>query len=199
MLSRAKFCIYYGKFKLTKNNLSVSANNSYSQALYELVEEEKTIEQVEKEVLSILKLISNNQEFINLIKDPRNTQKEQTDSINAICESFEINNTLSKFLIFLITKRRLFFLEKILKDFLIICSNNRGEIIAKLKAAKELSVSELENIKNNLKENFGSNLKLSFEYDPTILGGLIVQVGSIMIDTSIKSKLLQIKNNMIEA
>ena len=184
---------------MTKNNLSISANNSYSQALYELVEEEKAIEKVEKEVISILKLISNNQEFINLIKDPRNTQKEKTDSINAICESFKLNNTLSKFLIFLITKRRLFFLEKILKDFLIICSNNRGEIIAKLKAAKELSVSELENIKNNLKENFGSNLKLSFEYDPTILGGLIVQVGSIMIDTSIKSKLQQIENNMIEA
>ena len=89
---------------MTKNNLSISANNSYSQALYELVEEEKAIEKVEKEVLSILKLISNNQEFINLIKDPRNTQKEQTDSINAICESFKLNNTLSKFLIFLITK-----------------------------------------------------------------------------------------------
>ena len=75
---------------MTKNNLSISANNSYSQALYELVEEEKAIERVEKEVLSILKLISNNQEFINLIKDPRNTQKEQTDSINAICESFKL-------------------------------------------------------------------------------------------------------------
>ena len=75
---------------MTKNNLSISANNSYSQALYELVEEEKAIEKVEKEVLSILKLISNNQEFINLIKDPRNTQKEQTDSINAICESFKL-------------------------------------------------------------------------------------------------------------
>lgn len=184
---------------MTNNNLSITANNSYSQALYELVKDEKTIEQVENEVSSILKLISNNKEFINLIKDPRNTLKEQTDSINAICQNFKINITLSKFLIFLITKRRLFYLEKILRDFLVICSNNRGEIIVKLKAAKKISASELENIKNNLMENFGSNLKLSFEFDTSMLGGLVVQVGSIMIDTSIKSKLQQIENNMIEA
>ena len=82
---------------------------------------------------------------------------------------------------------------------MIICSNNRGEIIAKLKAAKELSVSELENIKNNLKENFGSNLKLDFSHDPSLIGGLIIQVGSVMIDTSIRGKLQKIENNMIEA
>ena len=88
---------------------------------------------------------------------------------------------------------------KILKDFLTICSTKRGEIIALLTAAKELSDSELSNIKESLKENFGSNLKLKFKYDPSLLGGLIVQVGSIMIDTSIKNKLQQIENKMIEA
>ncbi len=184
---------------MTRTSLTLNVNNSYSQALYELVEEEKSIDQVEKQATAILKLITNSPEFSSLIKDPRNTQLEQTNAITAICESYKLNNTLIKFLKFLISKRRLFFLKKILKDFLVICSSKRGEIIARLTAAKELSTSELSIIKNSLKENFGSNLKLNFKYDPSLLGGLIVQVGSIMIDTSIKNKLQQIENNMIEA
>ena len=184
---------------MTRTSLTLNVNNSYPQALYELVEEEKSIDQVEKQATAILKLITNSPEFSSLIKDPRNTQLEQTNAITAICESYKLNNTLIKFLKFLISKRRLFFLKKILKDFLVICSSKRGEIIARLTAAKELSTSELSIIKNSLKENFGSNLKLNFKYDPSLLGGLIVQVGSIMIDTSIKNKLQQIENNMIEA
>ena len=184
---------------MTQTSFSLTVNNSYSQALFELVNEENTIDKVEKEVSSILKLISDCPEFVSLIKDPRNTQSEQTKAITAICENFNLNQTLTKFLNFLIFKRRLFFLEKILKDFLTICSTKRGEIIALLTAAKELSDSELSNIKESLKENFGSNLKLKFKYDPSLLGGLIVQIGSIMIDTSIKNKLQQIENKMIEA
>tara|TARA_B100002052_G_scaffold216748_1_gene198719 strand:- start:174 stop:728 length:555 start_codon:yes stop_codon:yes gene_type:complete len=184
---------------LSNTSLSLSVNNSYSQALYELVNEEKVVDKVEQEANAFIKLISESQEFLNLIKDPRNTQSEQTDAISVICQSYKINETFTKFLKFLISKRRLFFLDKILKDFIVICSNKRGEIIAKLTAAKELSSSEIENIENSLKVNFGSNLKLKFSYDPSLLGGLIVQVGSIMIDTSLKSKLQQIENKMIEA
>tara|TARA_B100000424_G_scaffold271496_1_gene274492 strand:+ start:3243 stop:3797 length:555 start_codon:yes stop_codon:yes gene_type:complete len=184
---------------LSNTSLSLSVNNSYSQALYELVDEEKVVDKVEQEANAFIKLISESQEFLNLIKDPRNTQSEQTDAISVICQSYKINETFTKFLKFLISKRRLFFLDKILKDFILICSNKRGEIIAKLTAAKELSSSEIENIENSLKVNFGSNLKLKFSYDPNLLGGLIVQVGSIMIDTSLKSKLQQIENKMIEA
>ena len=184
---------------MAQNSFSLTVNNSYSQALFELVEEEKSIDNVEKEVNSILKLITESPEFLSLIKDPRNTQLEQTNAITAICESYKLNSTLIKFLKFLISKRRLFFLEKILKDFLAICSSKRGEIKVKLTAAKKLSTSELDKIKNSLKENFGSNLNLNFKYDPSLLGGLVVQVGSVMIDTSIKNKLQQIEHKMIEA
>ena len=184
---------------MTSINLSLSVNNSYSQALYELVEEEKSVSQVEKEVNAIIKLFSECPEFINLIKDPRNTQSEQINAISKIYEKYALNKTLVKFLKLLISKRRLFFLEKILKDFLTICSNERGEILAKLTAAKELSNFEIESIKNSLKDNFGSNLKLEFTHDSNLLGGLLIQVGSVMIDTSIKNKLKQIENNMIEA
>ena len=79
------------------------------------------------------------------------------------------------------------------------CLNKKGEIIAKLKAAKQLNDEEINNIKKDLTENFGTNLKLNFEHDPSLIGGLIIQIGSVMIDTSIKSKLQQLETKMIEA
>ena len=183
---------------MNSTDLSLSVNNSYSQALYELIKEENNVNQVESEVNEIMRLFYECPEFINLIKDPRNTQSEQINVIDLIHAKYGLNNTFVKFLKLLVSKRRLFFLQKILKDFLLICSYERGQIVAKLTAAKELSNIEIENIKNSLKDNFGSNLKLEFTHDPSLLGGLMIQVGSIMIDTSIKNKLKQIENNMIE-
>ena len=182
---------------MSNKSLKSSVNNSYSQALYELTAENKTTEKVEKEANAIIKLMDENPEFVSLIKDPTNTQKDQEIVMVKICDKFKFEEIFVKFFKLLIKKRRLFFLEKILKDFITICSIQRGEVIAKLTSAKELSSSELENIKNSLKDNFGTNLKLKFNHDPSIIGGLIIQVGSIMIDTSIKNKLQQIENNML--
>ena len=117
----------------------------------------------------------------------------------AFSKKFNLSDIFNKFLCFLVNKARLFYLEKILKDFLIISSNKKGEIIAKLKAAKKLNDEEINNIKKDLTENFGTNLKLNFEHDPSLIGGLIIQIGSVMIDTSIKSKLQQLETKMIEA
>ena len=184
---------------MTNNNQITSPNNSYSQALYELSIEENSLNEIEKQSLAFSNLISQSEDLRNLIKDPTNTLEQQSIAINAICSKFNLNALFTKFLKFLINKRRLFYTQKILNDFLSICSIKRGEITAKLTAAKNLNEKEIENIKNSLKENFGSNLKLSFDHDPDLIGGLIIQVGSVMIDTSIKSKLKQLENKMIEA
>ena len=182
-----------------KNKFSDSSAKSYSQALYELSLEEKNIDDVEKNVVSLLKLISQSENFNSLIKDPTNNQEDQINVINIIFEKFNLNNLLKKFLNFLIVKRRFFYVEKILKDFVIICSKNRGEIFAKLTVAKELNENQINKIKNDLSQNFGSEVKLKYNYDPDLIGGLIMQVESVMIDTSIKNKLQQIENKMIEA
>ena len=182
-----------------KNKFSDSSAKSYSQALYELALEEKNIDDVEKNVVSLLKLISQSENFNSLIKDPTNNQEDQINVINIVFEKFNLNNLLKKFLNFLIVKRRFFYVEKILKDFVIICSKNRGEIFAKLTVAKELNENQINKIKNDLSQNFGSEVKLKYNYDPDLIGGLIMQVESVMIDTSIKNKLQQIENKMIEA
>ena len=181
-----------------KNRFSDSSAKSYSQALYELAFEEKNLNDVEKNAISLLKLISQSEDFNSLIKDPTNKQEDQLNVINIIFEKFNLNNLLKKFLNFLIIKRRFFYVEKILKDFVIICSKNRGEIFAKLTVAKELNQDQINKIKNDLSQNFGSEVKLKYNYDPDLIGGLIIQVESVMIDTSIKNKLQQIENKMIE-
>jgi F-type H+-transporting ATPase subunit delta len=182
-----------------KKRFSDSSAKSYSQALYELAFEEKNLSDVEKNVISLLKLISQSGDFNSLIKDPTNKQEDQLNVINIIFEKFNLNNLLKKFLSFLVMKRRFFYVEKILKDFVMICSKNRGEISAKLIVAKKLNENEINKIKNDLSKNFGSDVKLNYNCDPDLIGGLIMQVESVMIDTSIKNKLQQIENKMIEA
>ena len=182
-----------------KNRFSDSSAKSYSQALYELASEEKKLKDVEEHTISILKLISQSEDFNSLIKNPTNKQEDQLNVINLIFEKFNLNNLLKKFLNFLVVKRRFFYVEKILKDFVMICSKNRGEISAKLIVAKELDEIQINKIKNELSQNFGSNVKLNYNYDPNLIGGLIMQVESVMIDTSIKNKLQKIENKMIEA
>ena len=182
-----------------KNRFSDSSAKSYSQALYELASEEKKLNDVEEHVISIIKLISQSEDFNSLIKDPTNKQEDQLNVINTIFERFNLNSLLKNFLNFLVIKRRFFYIEKILKNFVMTCSKNRGEISAKLIVAKELNVNEINKIKDELSQNFGSNVKLNYNYDPDLIGGLIMQVESVMIDTSIKNKLQQIEKKMIEA
>ena len=171
----------------------------YSLALYELAEESNSINEIEKDSLSIIQLISNSDDFNLLIKDPTNKKEDQLNVLLKISEKFKINNLLTKFLSFLISKRRFFYVEKILKNFIETCSKKRGEIKAELIVSKSLTNVEIDNIKEELSKNFNSKIKLNYKNDPSLIGGLIVKIGSTMIDTSIKNKLQQIQNKMIEA
>ena len=184
---------------MSKNNKSFSVKNSYSQALFELASEENCIIDVEKQVFSILELIKKSSDFNDFIKDPTNKIEDQLKAIDTISNQFTFKQLLKKFLSFVVSKRRFFYIEKILNDFLFICSNARGEVHAELSAAKNLNEIEINSIKDELSNTFGSNIKLNHKYDPSLIGGLIIKVGSTMIDTSIKSKLQKIEKKMIEA
>ena len=185
---------------MSKNKgFSGTSASRYSLALYELAKENNSIEEVEKHSLSITKLIFNSDDFRSFIKDPTNRNEDQLSTIIKISEQFKLNNLLTKFLCFLVSKKRFFYVNKILKDFLETYSKKRGEIKAELTAAKELTDTEINNIKEELTKNFSSKIKLNYKNDPSLIGGLIVQVGSTMVDTSIKNKLQQIENRMIEA
>ena len=177
---------------------SNTSANRYSLALYELAEESNLLSQIEMNSVSILNLISTSVDFNNLIKDPTVSRNELTNVINKIFDYLKIENLLKNFTNFLITKRRFFFIEQILNNFIEICSEKRGELKTEIRSAKNLSNNEINNIKDELSKHFTSKIKLDYKYDESLIGGLIVQVGSTMIDTSIKNKLQQIENKMMK-
>ena len=203
MLFRAWFLNnlqHYRGTKLSKDTgFSITSAERYSLALFELSEENNLLSQIEDQSSSILNLIDQSEDFSNLIKDPTTSQEDLSKVINTISENNKFESLFKNFLSFLIQKRRFFFIERILKSFIEICSRKRGELKAELKSAKELSNEEIVKITEELTKNFSSKIKLNYKHDESLIGGLVVQVGSTMVDTSIKNKLQQIENRMIEA
>ena len=98
----------------------------------------------------------------------------------------------------MIKKRRIFFVRKIVDSFLKLCSKKRGEIKASLISSKELTTFELENINKELSLSMGSAIKFDYKVDKDLIGGLKLQLGSFMIDTSIKNKLKKYEQKMLE-
>ena len=185
---------------MSKNKgFSITSADRYSLALYELASENNVLSQVEDQSSSILSLISSSKDFSNLIKDPTNSQEDLLKVLDNISSHNKFENLFKNFLSFLITKRRFFYVEQILKSFIEICSKKRGELKAELISAKELSGDEISKITDELVKNFSSKIKLNYKHDESLIGGLVVQVGSTMVDNSIKNKLQQIENRMIEA
>ena len=185
---------------MSKNkSFSNISSERYSLALYELSNESNSLDIIESHSLIVLNLINSSNDFKYLIKDPTNNQDDLNSVINVISENYKINNLLKNFMSFLVKKRRFFYLEKILKSFIETCSKKRGEIKVEIKSAKELTSEEIDKITKDLGKNFISKMKLNYKYDKSLIGGLIVKVGSTMIDSSIKNKLQQIQNRMIEA
>ena len=185
---------------MSKNKgFSETSAGRYSLALYELATEANMLSEIEVHTTSISNLITLSEDFKSLIKDPTNKKEDQLNALEKISDQYKLNKLLTKFLGFLISKRRFFYVDKILKSFIETCSNKRGELKAELTSAKDLSENEINNIKEELTKNFSSKIKLNYKHDASLIGGLIVQVGSTMVDTSIKNKLQQIENRMIEA
>ena len=203
MLFRAWFLNnlqHYRGTKLSKDTgFSITSAERYSLALFELSEENNLLSQIEDQSSSILNLIEQSEDFSNLIKDPTTSQEDLLKVVNTISENNKFESLFKNFLSFLIQKRRFFFIERILKSFIEICSRKRGELKAELKSAKQLSNEEIAEITEELTKNFSSKIKLNYKHDESLIGGLVIQVGSTMVDTSIKNKLQQIENRMIEA
>ena len=185
---------------MSKNKeFSSTSASRYSLALYELAEEANLLSQVEENSRAYLSLINQSNEFNSFLKDPTLGQDILTEINNKISNNFKLENLFRNFLNFLILKRRFFYIKFILQDFVDTCSKKRGEVKAELISSKELTNEQVNKIKNELSVDFSAKIKLDYKHDKSLIGGLVIQVGSIMVDTSIKNKLQQIENTMIEA
>jgi len=183
----------------SKSTFSNSTSKSYAVALYELSKENSDLDRVEEQMKSLNKLLNESLDFKEMILSPTVSKDDKVNIILAIADKNNFSETLKKFLGFIAKKNRLFFLGGIIESFLNLVSNNKGELKAKLISSKKLSAEEQKKIQSELSQDFKSQIKINYEYDPELIAGLIIQIGSIMVDTSIKTKLKKLEKNMVEA
>ena len=183
----------------SKSTFSNSTSRSYALALYELSKESEELEKVENNMKDLKKLLDESLDFKEMVLSPTIPKDNKKDVLLTIAEKNNFSKILRKFLGFIAIKNRLFFLNKIIESFLNLVSRNKGELKAKLISSKKLSQDEQKKIQNDLSKDFKSSLNLDYKYDPNLIAGLIIQIGSVMIDTSIKTKLKKLEKNMLEA
>ena len=182
----------------TNKSFSTETAERYSRALFEVSKEAGELEKVESDIKNFQLLLNSSKEIKNFIKDPTQNFGQQINMINFLSEKLRFSKNLKNFFLLLIDKRRIFFIEKITESFLRLCSQKRGEIKASLISSKELSETEIEIISKDLSASMGSTVKFDYKVDKELIGGLKLQLGSFMVDTSIKNKLKKYEQQMIE-
>ena len=179
-------------------SFSTETSERYSRALFEVAKEVGDLEKVEADIKVFKSLLENSPELENFFSNPTQSINNQNNVNNLLSEKLSFSKNLKNFFSILIEKRRIFFISKIIDSFLKLCSRKRGEVKASLVSSKELSDSELESISKDLSSSMGSIIKFDYKIDKELIGGLKLQLGSFMIDTSIKNKLKKFEQQMIE-
>ena len=182
----------------SKSTFSNSTSTSYAMALYELAKENSELDKVENQIKSLNQLLNENLHFKEIILSPTVAKQEKKNVMFAIANKNNFSTILKNFLGFITVKNRLFFLSEIIKSFLNLVSNKKGEIRAKVVSSKQLSTEEQKNIQKDLSGNFKHQIEIDYHYDPNLIAGLTIQVGSMMIDTSVKNKLKKLEKKMLE-
>jgi len=182
----------------TNKSFSLETSERYARALYEVGKESSDLEKIEVDIKKFQSLFESSSEIKNFIQNPTHIIELQNKALNTISEKLEFTKNLKNFFLLLIKKRRMFFVKKITDTFLKLCSKKRGELKASLISSKELSSNELENISAELSSSMGSTIKFDYKIDQSLIGGLKLQLGSFMIDTSIKNKLKKYEQRMLE-
>ena len=182
----------------SKSTFSNSTSNSYAHALYEISKENSELDSVENSMINLNRLLNENYEFKGVIQNPTISKEEKKNIISIIAIQNKFPKILQNFLGLMAIKNRLFFLGTIIESFLNLVLRNKGELKAKLTSSKKLSTGEQKKIQENLSKKFKSSINIDYKYNPDLIAGLVIQVGSVMVDTSIKTKLKKLEKNMLE-
>ena len=166
--------------------------------MYELANENSELEAVERHVSELLNIYSMSESLRIFIKNPTQSQANQLEILNKISTQMNLSKIIKNFLGVLVIKRRIFFIKKIFLNFLSLASKQRGELDASLVSSKNLTSEELESLNKDLSKTMGAPIALDYEVDVNLIGGLKMQIGSLMIDTSIKNKLKKYEQTMLE-
>jgi len=183
----------------TNKSFSHEASERYSRALFEVANEGNELDKIENDIKNFQTIFNSSSDLKNFIHNPTQSKNTQNDVINLLSKKLDFSKNLNNFLLLLVEKRRIFFVKKITENFLRLCSKKRGEIKASLISSKKLSQNELDSISKDLSDSMGSVIKFDYKLDEELIGGLKLQLGSFMIDTSIKNKLKKFEQAMLES
>jgi F-type H+-transporting ATPase subunit delta len=170
----------------------------YATALFELALEQEALEQVAVDLNRFSEALDAFDDLARLVKSPVFTAEEQGRALAAILEQLKVEKLTRNFLLLVAKNRRLFATPGMIHAFRAMHARRRGEISAMVTAASKLTEAQVSALKQALKAALGKEVMLEERIDPALLGGLVVKVGSRMVDTSLRTKLNSLKVAMKE-
>jgi F-type H+-transporting ATPase subunit delta len=172
----------------------------YASALFELALDEKALDAVKQDLDRFDALIAANADLARLVRSPVFDADQQLRALSALLERAEIKGLAANFLRVITTNRRLFAVREMIRDYRMLVARHRGEVTAEVTVAEPLNDNNRDALKGALKSiTGGKDIDLEVKVEPAIIGGLIVKLGSRMVDSSLRTKLNAIKFAMKEA
>ena len=171
----------------------------YATALFELARDEKSIDAVKADLEKFEAMLEDSADLNRLVRSPVFSAEIQSRALAAVLDKSGITGTSAKFLKVLTANRRLFAVTDVIRAFRALVAKFRGEATAEVTVAENLNDKNLDALKTALKSVTGKDVALNVKVDPSIIGGLVVKLGSRMVDSSLRTKLNSIKNAMKEA
>ena len=185
---------------MSKNRtFSSEISQRYALALYDLSKEKNQTEELLSNMITFMKIFKSNKDLRNFVKNPTYSIESQKVVFDEILSLMNFNKLVKNFFSILIIKKRIFFLDQIIEEFLKLISIKRGEISGSLISSKEIDEKTILDIEREISTNIKRSIKLKSKIDESLIGGVVIQIGSLMIDTSIKNKLQKYKKLMTEA
>lgn len=169
--------------------IQASLSGRYALALFELARDEKKLESVSASLASLKAALAESEDFRTLTSSPLIGRVEGGKAVLAAAAAMKLDPLTTNFLGVLARNGRLGQLGAVIRAFNTLAARHRGEITAEVTSARPLDDGQVDAIKTNLRSRFGADIAVDLNVDPAILGGLVVKVGSRMIDGSIRTKL----------
>ena len=183
----------------TSNTSVDGVAGRYASALFDLAKDGSNVAEVESDLVKFQGLLNESQDLVRLVRSPVIASGDQGLAIDAILQKAGIGGLAANFLQLLARNRRLFAVEDIIKVYRTLAAKARGEVAAEVSSAVVLSDAQIAQLKETLRASVGKDVTLETRVDPSLLGGLVVKLGSRMIDSSLKTKLQNLKVALSEA
>lgn len=171
----------------------------YAKAAFEIAREEGALDALERDAEALAQTLAESADLRELVRSPIYSREEQGRAIGAVAERMGLSAMLANTLRLMAAKRRLFVLRAFLGDLRAMIADHRGEVTAEVVSARPLGEAQTERLARTLRESVGRDVRIQARTDESLIGGLVVRVGSKMIDTSIRSKLQALETTLRRA